>query len=77
MSSETDKKSRTSDVPDEDLQEKFGELTISSYDSQNGDEALKLVGKERTAQFTEEEYSKLRTKLVGLVGWFSGSLTSF
>lgn len=33
-------------------------------DSSDGDEALKLVGREREAQFSEEYNAKLRAKLV-------------
>lgn len=36
----------------------------SVTDSENGDEALELVGKERTQQFSEEYNRKLRRKLV-------------
>ncbi|KAL6299108.1 MFS general substrate transporter [Sparassis latifolia] len=37
--------------------------TLSVVDSEEGDEALKLVGKERTAEFSEEYNRKLRRKL--------------
>ncbi|KAH9943049.1 MFS general substrate transporter [Epithele typhae] len=37
--------------------------TTVSADSIDGDEALQLVGKERSAQFSEEYYAKLRRKL--------------
>ena len=38
--------------------------TVSVVDSADGDEALQLVGKERTAHFSEEYYKRLRRKLV-------------
>ncbi|KAI0773854.1 MFS general substrate transporter [Fomes fomentarius] len=38
-------------------------ITVSSADSGNEDEALKLVGRERTTQFSEEYNRKLRNKL--------------
>lgn len=38
--------------------------TVSVVDSADGDEALQLVGKERTAHFSEEYYKQLRRKLV-------------
>lgn len=38
--------------------------TVSVTDSENGDEALELVGKERTQQFSEEYNRRLRRKLV-------------
>ena len=37
---------------------------LSVTDSENADEALQLVGKERTQQFSEEFNRKLRWKLV-------------
>ena len=40
------------------------EEIASVIDSVEGDEALKLVGRERTAQFSEEYNRKLRRKLV-------------
>ena len=40
--------------------------TVSVTDSSDGDEALKLVGREREAQFSEEYNLKLRRKLVRL-----------
>ena len=39
-------------------------VTVSAADSADEDEALKLVGRERTAQFSEEYNRKLRKKLV-------------
>lgn len=35
-----------------------------SYDTKDGDEALQLVGEQRTAHFSEEYNFKLRRKLV-------------
>ena len=47
----------------------FGAIgTVSIVESTDGDEALRLVGKERTAQFSEEYNKKLRRKLVRLIG---------
>ena len=40
--------------------------TVSVVDSYEGDEALKLVGRERTAEFSAEYNKKLRRKLVCL-----------
>ena len=37
---------------------------VSVDDTLNGDEALELVGRERTAQFSEEYNRRLRRKLV-------------
>ncbi|KAI0751331.1 MFS general substrate transporter [Daedaleopsis nitida] len=38
-------------------------VTVSTTDTADEDEALRLVGKERAAQFSEEYYRKLRNKL--------------
>lgn len=38
--------------------------TVSVIDSLQGDEALQLVGRERTAEFSDEYNKKLRRKLV-------------
>lgn len=38
--------------------------TVSVVDTLQGDEALHLVGRERTAEFSEEYNKKLRRKLV-------------
>jgi len=67
-SSESEFRNRYSnDDPD-----KLGvETTISSVD---GDEALRLVGRERTAQFSEEYNKKLRRKLVSI--WYYALETS-
>ncbi len=48
----------------------------SEVDLRDKDEALRLVGLERTAQFTEEYYARLRRKLVSRWHWASSSLTS-
>ncbi|TFK55776.1 MFS general substrate transporter [Heliocybe sulcata] len=48
----------------EDIEEKLGTTTsVSEVDTSEGDEALQLVGKERTVQFSEEYNRKLRRKL--------------
>ncbi len=39
----------------------------SVVESTEGDEALKLVGRERTAQFSEEYDRRLRRKLVSVI----------
>lgn len=49
----------------EDEKRSHDDDVLSVVDSEEGDEALKLVGKERTAQFSEEYNRKLRRKLVG------------
>ncbi|KAG6900917.1 hypothetical protein C0993_004354 [Termitomyces sp. T159_Od127] len=49
-------------VEDKIVNENNGEK--SSFDIQEGDEALKLIGTERTVQFSEEYNRKLRRKLV-------------
>lgn len=46
--------------PEGSLDEKF------SVDLSDGDEALRLIGVERTSQFSEEYNAKLRRKLVGI-----------
>ena len=56
-----------------DLDEKggfdaVGTVSESVVESTDGDEALRLVGKERTAQFSEEYNKKLRRKLVRMIG---------
>ncbi|KAI0366410.1 MFS general substrate transporter [Pilatotrama ljubarskyi] len=43
------------------------DVTVSIAESTEGDEALKLVGRERTAQFSEEYNKKLRRKLDFLI----------
>lgn len=40
---------------------------VSVMESTEGDEALKLVGRERTAQFSEEYNRRLRRKLVSVI----------
>ncbi|GJE84701.1 MFS general substrate transporter [Phanerochaete sordida] len=52
-----------------DAKEPIDEKTVATaevasiYDSEDGDEALELVGRERTQQFSEEYFKKLRRKL--------------
>ena len=48
----------------EDEKQLYGSQTVSLVDSSDGDEALKLVGRERQVQFSEEYNRKLRNKLV-------------
>lgn len=60
---------RKSDEPSikgsqEDEKRSRDEEVISVIDSVDGDEALKLVGRERTEQFSDEYNRKLRWKLV-------------
>ena len=43
-----------------------GIVSVIESTNGSGDEALRLVGKERTAQFSEEYNRKLRRKLVRL-----------
>lgn len=52
--------------PTQDFFEKrsYDAEVASLADSSDGDEALKLVGRERTAEFSEEYNRKLRNKLV-------------
>ena len=45
------------------------EVSVSIADTGDEDEALKLVGRERAAQFTEEYNRKLRRKLVCMFKW--------
>ncbi|OCH93601.1 MFS general substrate transporter [Obba rivulosa] len=47
----------------EDLEKKGVEVEVLEVDFRDRDEALKLVGMERTAEFSEEHYKKLRRKL--------------
>jgi histone acetyltransferase (RNA polymerase elongator complex component) len=50
-----------------DQEEKHvGVTTTTSFDSSNMDEAMRLVGAERTAVFSEEYNAKLRRKLVSV-----------
>lgn len=44
--------------------EKTREPSTSSFDLDDKDEALRLVGLERAETFTREEYLKVRRKLV-------------
>ncbi|KAJ8501433.1 hypothetical protein ONZ51_g592 [Trametes cubensis] len=55
---DTDEKTRSRDEEKDAY-----DVTVSVAESTEGDEALKLVGKERTAQFSEEYNKKLRRKL--------------
>ncbi len=48
----------------EDGKHEVDEEIVSIVDSSDGDEALQLVGKERTAEFSDEYNRKLRRKLV-------------
>lgn len=43
------------------------DIESESLDASQGDEALRLVGAERSAQFSEEYNLRLRKKLVGAV----------
>lgn len=67
--SETEKRSLDAEVRDE----KVGVETINS---ENGDEALRLVGTVRTAQFSEEYNLKLRRKLVSRGSFCASSPSS-
>ncbi len=60
---DSDEKTRSQDEKDA----YDAEVSVSVADSANDDEALKLVGRERSAQFTEEYNRKLRRKLVRTV----------
>ncbi|KLO16326.1 MFS general substrate transporter [Schizopora paradoxa] len=68
-SSDNDRSSieKRSDGHEDEKREKvesadFG-ANVSVFEAGQGDEALKLVGAERTAEFSEEEYARLRRKL--------------
>ncbi|KAH9853800.1 MFS general substrate transporter [Lenzites betulinus] len=70
MSSVQDKKSlETSDEKrlSQDEEKNGFDPTVSAVDSADGDEALKLVGRERTTKFSEEYNRKLRRKLDFLI----------
>ena len=54
-----EKVDRSSDSEKQDF-----DATTTIVDSEEGDEALKLVGRERRAEFSEEYNRKLRWKLV-------------
>ncbi|EPQ59295.1 MFS general substrate transporter [Gloeophyllum trabeum ATCC 11539] len=59
-----DAKAVSASQEDLPVDEKRGPLTtVSEVSSAEGDEALQLVGKERTAQFSDEYNRKLRRKL--------------
>ena len=64
--SSTERKSAEASLKGSQDDEKHSrdEEVISVVDSIEGDEALKLVGRERTAQFSDEYNRKLRWKLV-------------
>ena len=47
-----------------DSEKRTGDSIGDGVDLSVGDEALKLVGKERTVQFTEEYNARIRRKLV-------------
>ena len=51
--------------------------TESFIDSREGDEALKLVGKERQVQFSEEYNLKLRKKLVSIQNYILSAYADF
>ena len=62
--------SRSSSSDEKVLDEKSIEeqtVSITSYDSKDVDEAMALVGAQRTSHFSEEYNLKLRKKLVGLL----------
>ena len=56
---------------DDEKHSREDEEIASVIDSVEGDEALKLVGRERTAQFSEEYNRRLRRKLVSYSLGFS------
>lgn len=60
-----DKMGKRDDVMADDP-EKTADASTSSFDLDDKDEALRLVGLERTETFTEEQYRKVRWKLVGI-----------
>lgn len=51
---------------EDEKRSQLDEEVVSVVDTSEGDEALELVGRERTAQFTEEYNKKLRRKLVSI-----------
>lgn len=63
-----DKKSLDEKMQSRDEEKDAYDVAVSEsevpVEKAEGDEALKLVGRERTAQFTEEYNKKLRRKLV-------------
>jgi hypothetical protein len=62
-------------VREQEQEEKHvGVTTVASFDSSDMDEAMRLVGAERTAVFSEEYNAKLRRKLVGFSFLWVGSL---
>ncbi len=65
---ETERKS------DASIEEKIApdaeKVSIASVDVSRGDEALRLVGIERSAEFSEEYNLRLRRKLVSISSFF-------
>ena len=61
----------------EDEKQVYESQTISLVDSSDGDEALKLVGREREVQFSDEYNRKLRNKLVGALFFSRGGRTTY
>lgn len=69
MSSIADQKSidiseKVPPSPDQEKQEFDATATITESQAEDGDEALKLVGRERKVKFSQEYNRKLRRKLV-------------
>lgn len=68
VSQDSDKKEKRSHSVHESSDEKKHateeSADVAVYEAGNGDEALKLVGTERTTEFSEEYNAKLRRKLV-------------
>lgn len=63
--SSVEKRSRSSEEKDEKVAEGVDTThEVASIDASEGDEALLLVGTERTQEFSEEYNAKLRKKLV-------------
>ena len=58
-----------------DVEEKSASDDISVDDLDYKDEALRLVGMERKMQFSDEQYSRVRRKLVSRT-WISHALRS-
>lgn len=52
---------------DDAKEEKYTHSSSASFDVRDGDEALQLVGAERTAEFSEEFNARLRRRLVCLM----------
>jgi hypothetical protein len=65
MTLKSEKKSTVDAYTDEKpVEAETGSLSDTSADGRGVDEALRLVGKERTAQFSDEYNRRLRRKLV-------------